>query len=147
MSAGVIIAIVIGAIIVIALVTLIAKRQQARRLEQRHVERDQHRDEARIAGAWPSANVRPRREVHAARRQAAQAEERRCAPAGSRRSPRNTRHGLGRSIPTKTKTRTGTTARSQAGPTARSARVLPQSIDGTAGTVPAAVAILAGVAA
>ena len=51
MSTGAIIAIVIAAIIVIALVAMVAQRQRVRKTQQRRVERDHLRDEARVRGA------------------------------------------------------------------------------------------------
>src|SRR5688572_28699340 len=48
MSTGAIIAIVIGALILIALAVLLARRGRERRLETRRVEAGEHRDQARV---------------------------------------------------------------------------------------------------
>jgi FtsZ-interacting cell division protein ZipA len=77
MSVGAVIAIVIGAIIIVALLGLVSRRQRVRRLAQRRVERDQHRDEARIRGARAERErATADEQAAAARRQAAEAEER-----------------------------------------------------------------------
>jgi biopolymer transport protein ExbB/TolQ len=77
MSTGAIIAIVVAAIIVIALIVLVSQRQRVRKVEQRRVERDQHRDEARISGARAERErAGADEQAAAARRQAAEAKER-----------------------------------------------------------------------
>jgi len=51
MDVGVIIAIVVAAIIVIALVAMLGRKQKAKQHEQRRVEAHTHREEARVRGA------------------------------------------------------------------------------------------------
>jgi hypothetical protein len=77
MSTGAIIAIALAAIVVGVLIVALTKGRQVRRLEQRRVERDQLRDEARIRGARADRErATADQQSAAARRQAAEAEER-----------------------------------------------------------------------
>ena len=77
MSAGAIIAIVIGAIVLIVLIALVVQRQRARRLDQRRGEAAELRDEARVRGTRAERErAAADEQAAAARRKAAEAEER-----------------------------------------------------------------------
>jgi FtsZ-interacting cell division protein ZipA len=76
MSAGAIIAIVIGALIVIAIVAWLSRRARNRRLETRRVDARRHREDASIATAQAEKTQAEADERAArARREAAKAEE------------------------------------------------------------------------
>ena len=76
MDAGTIIAIAVGAILLIALFVFISRKQRTRRTEQRRVEARGHREEARVRGARATrAEAEAEERAARAKREQAIAEE------------------------------------------------------------------------
>jgi hypothetical protein len=90
MDAGVIVAIVIGAIVLIALFALLGRRQRDKKLEERRVEARGHREEARVRGARATrAEAEAEERAARAKREQALAEEQSATAQRERRFARS----------------------------------------------------------
>ena len=89
MDVGTIIAIAIGAVVVIALFSLLGRRQRTKQHEQRRVEARRHREEARVRGARATrAEAEAEERAARAKREQAIAEEQATAAERERRFAR-----------------------------------------------------------
>ena len=90
MDVGTIIAIVIGAIVLIALFSLLGRKQKTKKHEQRRVEARTHREEARVRGARATrAEAEAEERAARAKREQALAEEQSATAERERRFARS----------------------------------------------------------
>ncbi|HEX2085458.1 MAG TPA: hypothetical protein VHF89_07230 [Solirubrobacteraceae bacterium] len=90
MDAGVVVAIVVGAILLIALFAMLGRRQRTRRTEHRRVEARTHREEARVRSARATrAEAEAEERAARAKREQALAEEQMATAQRERRFARS----------------------------------------------------------
>ena len=90
MDVGIIVAIVIGAVVLIALFAMLGRKRSAKRTEQRRVEAHQHREEARVRGARATrAEAEAEERAARAKREQALAEEQAATAERERRFARS----------------------------------------------------------